>query len=72
MCITGIMEKINKNNYKQFGIKNWKAFRNYKKTLQSNPIVFNKYYRPSKSSIYNPINMSFKGGQSKKSKYVGW
>ena len=63
---------INKNNYKQFGIKNWRAFRNYKKTLKSNPIVFNKYYKPSKSSIYNSINMSFKGGQSKKCKYVDW
>ena len=63
---------INKNNYKQYGIKNWRAFRNYKKTLLSNPIIFNKYYKPSKSSIYNPINMSFKGGQSKKSKYIGF
>jgi len=63
---------ITKNNYKQYGIKNWKAFRNYKKTLKSNPVIFSKYYRPSKSSIYNDINMSLKGGQSKKCRYIGY
>ena len=60
---------ITKNNYKQFGIKNWKAFRMYKKTLLNNPIVFNKYYKPVKSSIYNRINMSVQGGKSKNARY---
>ena len=63
---------ITKNNYKQHGIKNWRAFRNHKKTLKANPVIFSKYYQPSKSSIYNDIGMSLKGGQSKKCRYIGY
>ena len=61
--------EINKTNYK-FYFKNRKAWRNFKKTIQSRPILFSKFYKPSKSSIYNDIGMAIKGGQSRKSRYI--
>ena len=60
--------EITKSNYKQF-FKDWnrKEFRKYKKRLKmdlkNNPLIFNKYYKPVKSAIYNPINKSIQGGK---------
>ena len=65
--------EITKHNYKQFGLQNRRAFlkykRRFKKDILLNPIVFNKYYKPVKSSIYNRINMSIQGGKSKNARY---
>ncbi len=37
--------------------------------FSSNVLVFSKYYKPVKSSIYNPLNMSVQGGKSKNARY---
>jgi hypothetical protein len=65
--------EITKHNYKAFGIQNRKAFLKFKrrviKDLQNNPLILNKYYKPVKSSIWNPINMSLQGAKSKNARY---
>ena len=57
-----IFMDINKNNYYKY-FKNRKAWRNYKKTLKANPIIFSKYFKPAKSPIYNHLGMSIHGGK---------
>jgi len=63
------MLEITKSNYKEY-YKHWnyRDFRNYKKRLkldlENNPLMFSKYYREAKSSIYNPINKNYHGGKS--------
>jgi hypothetical protein len=63
------MLEITKSNYKEY-YKHWnyRDFRNYKKRLkldlENNPLMFSKYYREVKSSIYNPINKNYHGGKS--------
>ena len=63
------MLEITKSNYK-FYFKDWnrKQFRAYKKRLKqdlnNNALVFSKYYKPVKSSIYNEINMPIQGSKS--------
>ena len=66
--------EITKSNYKIY-FKDWnrKEFRKYKKRLkmdlENNPIIFNKYYNPVSSSIWNPINMSYQAGKSNNARY---
>lgn len=55
--------EITKNNYYKY-FKNRKAWRNYKKLKKARPIIFSKYYKPVKSSIYNHIGISIHGGKS--------
>jgi len=70
---TKITFEITKHNYKAFGIQNNREFRKYKsralKDLDSNSLIFQKYYKPVKSSIYNRLNMSIQGGKSKNARY---
>ena len=65
--------EITKHNYKAFGISNRKSFLKYKRRalqdFSNNSQVFSKYYKPVKSSIYNPINMSLQGAKSKNARY---
>ena len=65
--------EITKHNYKAFGIQNRKSFLKYKRRalqdLNSNSLIFQKYYKPVKSSIYNDLNMSVQGGKSKNARY---
>ena len=65
--------EITKHNYKAFGIANRKSFLKYKRRalqdFNSNVLVFSKYYKPVKSSIYNKINQSIQGGKSKNARY---
>ena len=69
--------ETNKKNYKLFGISSHREFLREKKEfklrvlkdLQNNPLIFNKYYKPVKSSIYNSLNMSVQGGKSKNARY---
>ena len=65
--------EITKHNYKAFGIANRKSFLKYKrralKDLDNNSLIFQKYYKPVKSSIYNSINQSIQGGKSKNARY---
>ena len=65
--------EITKHNYKAFGIQSNRDFRKYKKRalqdLFSNALVLSKYYKPTKSSIYNDLNMSVQGGKSKNARY---
>ena len=65
--------EITKHNYKAFGIANRKSFLKYKRRalqdFSSNVLVFSKYYKPVKSSIYNSLNMSVQGGKSKNARY---
>ena len=65
--------EITKHNYKAFGIQNRKSFLKYKRRalqdLSNNSQVFSKYYKPVKSSIWNPINMSLQGAKSKNARY---
>ena len=60
------MEKINKNNYKLFGFTSRKGFRRFKKDVRLHAHVFNKSFRPSKTSLYSDLGMSLHGGKSKK------
>ena len=64
---------ITKHNYKAFGIQNRREFLKYKrraiKDLNCNSLIFQEYYKPVKSSIYNRINMSVQGGKSKNARY---
>ena len=60
------MENINKNNYKLFGFTSRKGFRRFKKDMRLHSHVFNKSFKPSKSSIYSDLKMSLHGGKSKK------
>ena len=59
---------INKHNYKAYGLQNRKEFRKFKsrliKDLKNNPLMLSKYYKPTKSAIYNEINMSIQGSKS--------
>jgi len=63
------MLEITKSNYKEY-YKHWnyRDFRKYKKRLKldlkNNPLMFSKYYREVKSSIYNPINKNYHGSKS--------
>ena len=63
------MLEITKSNYKEY-FKHWnyREFRKYKKRLkldlENNPLMFSKYYKEVKSSIYNPINKNYHGGKS--------
>ena len=70
---TKITFEITKHNYKAFGIQNNREFRKYKsralKDLDNNSLIFQKYYKPVKSSIYNRLNMSIQGGKSKNARY---
>ena len=65
--------EITKHNYKAFGIQSNREFRKYKRRalqdLSSNVLVLSKYYKPTKSSIYNDLNMSVQGGKSKNARY---
>lgn len=69
--------ETNKKNYKLFGIVNHKEFLREKKAfklrvlkdLQNNPLIFNKYYNPVSSSIWNYLNISIQGGKSNNAKY---
>ena len=65
--------EITKHNYKAFGITNRKSFLKYKRRalqdFSNNSQVFSKYYKPVKSSIYNPIKMSLQGAKSKNARY---
>ena len=65
--------EITKHNYKAFGIANRKSFLKYKRRalldFSNNSQVFSKYYKPVKSSIWNPLNMSVQGGKSKNARY---
>ena len=69
--------ETNKKNYKLFGIVNHKEFLREKKAfklrvlkdLQNNPLIFNKYYKPVSSSIWNHLSMSVQGGKSNNAKY---
>tara|TARA_B100000780_G_C20683840_1_gene272095 strand:- start:73 stop:324 length:252 start_codon:yes stop_codon:yes gene_type:complete len=69
--------ETNKKNYKLFGISSNREFLREKKAfklrvlkdLQNNPLIFNKYYKPVSSSIWNPINMSLHGAKSKNARY---
>ena len=65
--------EITKHNYKAFGIQNNREFRKYKsralKDLDNNSLIFQNYYKPVKSSIYNSINQSIQGGKSKNARY---
>jgi len=65
--------EITKHNYKAFGIANRKSFLKYKRRalqdFSNNSQVFSKYYKPVKSSIWNPINMSLQGAKSKNARY---
>ena len=65
--------EITKHNYKAFGIQNNREFRKYKsralKDLNNNSLIFQKYYKPVKSSIWNRLNMSIQGGKSKNARY---
>ena len=65
--------EITKHNYKAFGIQSNRDFRKFKKRalldLLNNSQVFSKYYKPVKSSIWNPINMSLHGAKSKNARY---
>ena len=66
---TNFIPEITKSNYKLY-FKDWnrKQFRKYKKRLkldlENNPLTFSKYYKPTKSAIYNEINMSIQGSKS--------
>ena len=68
-----INTEINKHNYKAYGIQSNREFRKFKKRLlldlSNNPLTFSKYYKPVKSSIWNPINMSLHGAKSKNARY---
>tara|TARA_R100000541_G_scaffold44923_1_gene51990 strand:+ start:355 stop:576 length:222 start_codon:yes stop_codon:yes gene_type:complete len=68
-----INTEINKHNYKAYGIQSNREFRKFKKRLlldlSNNPLTFSKYYKPVKSSIWNPINMSLQGAKSKNARY---
>ncbi len=70
---TKITFEITKHNYKAFGIQNNREFRKYKsralKDLNNNSLIFQKYYKPVKSSIWNRLNMSIQGGKSKNARY---
>ena len=63
------MLEITKSNYKEY-FKHWnyREFRKYKKRLkldlENNPLTLSKYYKPTKSAIYNEINMSIQGSKS--------
>lgn len=63
------MLEITKSNYKEY-FKHWnyREFRKYKKRLkldlENNPLTLSKYYKPTKSAIYNHINQSIQGGKS--------
>jgi len=69
--------ETNKKNYKLFGISSHREFLREKKEfklrvlkdLQNNPLIFNKYYKPVSSSIWNHLNMSVQGGKSNNAKY---
>ena len=65
--------EITKHNYKAFGIQNRREFLKYKrraiKDLNCNSLIFQKYYKPVKSSIWNRLNMSIQGGKSKNARY---
>ena len=65
--------EITKHNYKAFGIANRKSFLKYKRRalqdLNSNSLIFQKYYKPVKSSIWNTLNMPIQGGKSKNARY---
>jgi len=65
--------EITKHNYKAFGIQNRREFRKYKsralKDLNNNSLIFQKYYNPVSSSIWNPINMSYQAGKSNNARY---
>ena len=65
--------EITKHNYKAFGIQNRREFLKYKRRaiqdLNCNSLIFQEYYKPVKSSIYNRINMSVQGGKSKNARY---
>ena len=65
--------EITKHNYKAFGIQSNREFRKFKKRLlldlSNNPLILSKYYKPVKSSIWNPINMSLQGAKSKNARY---
>ena len=65
--------EITKHNYKAFGIQSNREFRKFKKRLlldlSNNPLILSRYYKPVKSSIWNPINMSLQGAKSKNARY---
>ena len=65
--------EITKHNYKAFGIQSHRDFRKFKKRLlldlSNNPLILSRYYKPVKSSIWNPINMSLQGAKSKNARY---
>ena len=65
--------EITKHNYKAFGIANRKSFLKYKRRalqdFSNNSQVFSKYYKPVKSSIWNPLSISIQGGKSKNARY---
>ena len=65
--------EITKHNYKAFGILSNRDFRKYKlraiRDLQNNSLIFNKFYNPVKSSLWNTLNISIQGGKSKNARY---
>ncbi len=65
--------EITKHNYKAFGIQSNRDFRKYKKRalqdLSNNALVLSKYYKPTKSSIWNSLNKPIQGGKSKNARY---
>ena len=65
--------EITKHNYKAFGIQSHRDFRKYKlravRDLQNNSLIFNKFYNPVKSSLWNILSISIQGGKSKNARY---